>query len=119
MPNRNMPLTLISSLIDPHTLKPVMPSSERQTFFEQATSLPFHMSLVTDNSDVVTLDCPFCMQKNHLVQWVTPDEKGYAQPNFEFTCELCRQKFNKSSIGVRRFAEVISKRRTAQKAFLS
>jgi hypothetical protein len=112
-------LTLISSLIDAQTLEPTQPSAERQAFFERTTSLAFAMPLVTGRSDVVSLDCPFCLRKNHLVKWVADGEKGFAQPKFEYNCESCRQIFTKSNIGVRRFAEEVARMRAGQKVYLS
>lgn len=116
---RTMPLTLISSLIDPHTLNPIPVSAERGAFFEKNTTLKFSMALVTELSDVVTVDCPFCLQKNHLVKWVDADEKGFAEPKFGYTCESCEQVFTKSNIGVRRFAEEFTMRRTGKKVYIS
>lgn len=77
------------------------------------------MPLVTDLSDVVTLDCPFCLRRNHLVKWVAADKKGFAQPEFTYACESCHQWFTKSNIGIRRFAEEFSRRRAGQKVYIS
>ncbi|KIM29346.1 hypothetical protein M408DRAFT_23112 [Serendipita vermifera MAFF 305830] len=116
---QNMPLTLISSLIDSQTLEPIPPSKERLTYFETTTSLPFAFPLVTGISDVVSLDCPFCLQKNYQVKWISEEEKGYAQPHFEHTCEPCHEVFKRSDIGIRRFAEEVSRKRTGEKVYLS
>ncbi|KAG8809140.1 hypothetical protein FRC17_003598 [Serendipita sp. 399] len=114
-----MPLTLISSLIDAETLDPLPPSDERQTFFEQTSKLPYHISLVSDRSDVLTLHCPFCAHPNQLVRWIDDDEKGFAQTKFVHTCEKCRKPITKSKIGIRRFCEEVSRRRTGERVFIS
>lgn len=114
-----MPLTLVSSLINPQTLEPVPPSPEREAFFKNTTSLRFSAALITEFSDVVTVSCPFCLYKNRLVKWVDANEKGFAQPKFEYTCESCQQVFNKSNIGVKRFAEEFALRRAGKKVYIS
>jgi hypothetical protein len=114
-----MPLTLIPSLIDAQTLEPMQPSAERQAFFETTTSLKFAMPLVTDRSDALSLDCPFCLRKNDFVKWVAGGEKGFAQPKFQHNCLSCRQTFTKLNIGVRRFAEEETRRRANEKVYLS
>ncbi|KAG8812482.1 hypothetical protein FRC18_002927 [Serendipita sp. 400] len=114
-----MPLTLISSLIDPKTLDPLPPSDERQRFFEETTNLPYDMPLITKRSDVFTLDCPFCANTNQLVRWVADGEKGFAQPKFAHTCEICGESFRKSNIGVRRFCEEVTRRRAGDRVFIS
>lgn len=116
---QSMPLTLVSSLIDVQTLEAFPPSTERQSFWETTTSLPFAPPLVTGFSDVITLDCPLCLQKNHQVKWISDDEKGFAQPGFEYTCDTCHDVFNKSNVGVRRFTEEVTRRRAGEKVYLS
>jgi hypothetical protein len=114
-----MPLSLIASLIDAQTLEPVPPTEERQRFFEQTSFMPYEMPLVTDQSDAVSLDCPFCSTRNHLVRWVTADNKGFAQIDFEHRCESCGRTFKKKSIGIRRFSEEVSRKRAQQRMFIS
>ncbi|KAG8807416.1 hypothetical protein FRC17_004468 [Serendipita sp. 399] len=114
-----MPLTLISSLIDPETLDPLPPSDERLASFEQTSKTPYHFSLITDRSETLTLDCPFCAYTNQLVRWVNDDEKGFAQTKFEHKCEKCVLNFTKSNIGVRRFCEEVTRRRKGEQVFIS
>ncbi|KAG8834460.1 hypothetical protein FRC17_008682 [Serendipita sp. 399] len=112
-----LPLKLIASLIDPQTLDPLPPLEERRAQFEQITNLPYSMPIVTDRSDVLTLDCPFCVMSNQLVRWIDDDEKGFAQTNFTHICEHCGKSFTKSNIGVRRFCEEVTRRRTGERVF--
>ncbi|KAG8806593.1 hypothetical protein FRC17_004914 [Serendipita sp. 399] len=112
-----MPLALISSLIDSETLDPLPPSNERQDTFEQTAKLPYHISLVTDYSEALTLTCPFCAHPNQSVLWLNDGEKGYAQTQFEHSCEKCGSNFSKSNIGIRRFCEEITRRRTGERIF--
>ncbi|KAG8765202.1 hypothetical protein FRC15_007150, partial [Serendipita sp. 397] len=114
-----MPLTLISSLIDPQTLDPLPPSETRQLFFEQVSQMPYHMPMVTDYSDILTLNCPFCAHPNQSVRWVADGESGFAQTNFSHVCDQCGTSFNKSNIGVRRFCEEVTRRRTGERVFIS
>ncbi|KAG9042735.1 hypothetical protein FS842_002087 [Serendipita sp. 407] len=114
-----MPLTLISSLIDPQTLDPLPPSDKRQLFFEQVSQVPYHMPMVTEYSDILTLNCPFCAHPNQSVRWVADGESGFAQTKFSHTCEQCGESFNKSNIGVRRFCEEVTRRRTGERVFIS
>ncbi|KAG8785422.1 hypothetical protein FRC16_001948, partial [Serendipita sp. 398] len=115
----DMPLTLISSLIDPQTLDPLPPSEKRQLFFEQVSQMSYHMPLATDYSDVLTLNCPFCAHPNPSVRWVADGKSGFAQTKFSHTCEQCGESFNKSNIGVRRFCEEVTRRRTGERVFIS
>ncbi|KAG8772209.1 hypothetical protein FRC20_002851 [Serendipita sp. 405] len=114
-----MPLILISSLIDPQTLDPLPPSEKRQFFFEQVSQMSYHMPMVTDYSDILTLNCPFCAHLNQSVRWVADGESGFAQTKFSHTCEQCGESFNKSNIGVRRFCEEVTRRRTGERVFIS
>lgn len=118
-----MPITLVSSLIESQTLDPMTPTLERIEFFEKTSKQPFEFKLVTGHSDVIPtpMPCPMCSHLNHLVTWVAPGEKGFAQPHFAHTCEnmACRKVFTKGSIGVRRFSDEVSLRRTGQPVFLS
>ncbi|KAG8768001.1 hypothetical protein FRC15_005345, partial [Serendipita sp. 397] len=114
-----MPLTLISSLIDPHTFDPLPPSEEQQRFFEQTARVPWVMPLVTEKSDVLTLTCPFCAYVNHLVPWVADYDRGFAQPKFVHICDRCPRTFNKGQLGVRRFCEEVTRRRTGERVFIS
>lgn len=114
-----MPLTLVSSLIDPQTFDSITPTPERLAFFEGVSKQPFQFQLVTDYSDVVSIPCPFCINTNRLVKWVAPNDKGFAQPAFSHTCEVCGKEFTKSNIGVRRFSDEVVLRRTLQRVFIS
>lgn len=116
---QEMPLSLVSSLIDSQSLEALPPSSERQRFFEETTYLTFSVPLITEMSDTMTLDCPICKQKNHLVKWIAMDDKGFAQTKFEHRCESCNMVFTKSNIGVRRFADEVTLRRTGRKVYIS
>jgi transposase-like protein len=114
-----MPLTLLSTLIDPTTLKPIPPSDERERFFESTSGMPYEMPIVTGYSDTVSLRCPYCMQMNYLVKWITPTQQGYAQPNFSYCCEQCNKVFNKENMGIRRFAEEVTCKRAGEKVYIS
>ncbi|KIM24558.1 hypothetical protein M408DRAFT_27025, partial [Serendipita vermifera MAFF 305830] len=111
---QSMPLLLISSLIDAQTLEALPPSAERRGFFEATTSLPFAPPLVTSFSEVVALDCPFCLQKNHNIRWIAENERAFAQTQFEHQCEWCGGVFNKTNMGVRRFAAEVTWKRTGK-----
>jgi len=116
-----MSLTLVSSLIDQQTLEPLAPSPQRQAFWESTTSMPFVAPLTVDHSDTVQapVTCPFCLTPNHLVNWVAANERGFAQPNFEYRCESCRQLFTRKNIGIERFAVEVAKKRAGLKVYLS
>lgn len=79
----------------------------------------FSAEVVTEFSDVVTVNCPFCAYKNRLVSWVDANEKGFAQPKFEYTCQSCQKAFNKSNIGMKRFAEELTLRRMGKRVYIS
>ncbi|KAG8865591.1 hypothetical protein FRC20_009674 [Serendipita sp. 405] len=114
-----MPLTLISSLIDANTLEPLPPSEEQLEFFEYTTQIPYYTPINTDYSDVLTLRCPFCAYTNQLVRWVADNKKGFAQTKFSHVCEQCIKPFTKSNIGVRRFCEEVTRRRAGERVFIS
>jgi transposase-like protein len=114
-----MPVTLLSTLIHPTTLKPHPPSDGRKRFFESTSEMPYEMPLVTNNSDTLDLICPFCSRPNHLVKWVIPQGKGFAQPNFSYRCEYCKKVYTKSNMGVRRFAEEVFRKRAGEDIYIS
>ncbi|KAF8511640.1 hypothetical protein BU17DRAFT_97089 [Hysterangium stoloniferum] len=118
---QDMPLTLISSLIDPQSLEPLPPSAKRRRFFEDTTSWSFTPPLILDRSDTLSepLTCPRCLALNYSVKWVAAGEKGYAQPKFEHRCESCGDIFTKESIGIMRFAMELTKKREGQTVYLS
>ncbi|KAF8509063.1 hypothetical protein BU17DRAFT_56356 [Hysterangium stoloniferum] len=116
-----MSLSLISSLIDPQTLIPFTPSAERQEFFECTTSMPFTPPLIMNHSDTLSqpIPCPHCLVPNYLVKLVAADNKGFTQSRFEHLCERCRNPFTKESIGVKRFALELAKKRAGVVIHLS
>lgn len=121
--SRSMPLTLIASLIDPTTGEPVPPSAQRETFFETTSGLPFMYSFTTSTSDTVSLPCPCCNTINRGVKWITPEGNtagegaGFAEPNFVHQCEWCSEKFTRTVMGIRKFAEEVTRKRAMRKVY--
>lgn len=115
----SMPITLVASLIDTDTLEPLPPSDERETYFTKTASQPFISPLTTDYSDVFKLECPRCHHQNSLVRWLTSTNTGFAQPDFSHKCERCGVDFDKGAIGVRRFADEVTRRRANQRVYFS
>jgi hypothetical protein len=117
--SRGMSLTLLSNLIDTETLKPIPPSYKRRQFFETASGMSYDMPLVTNSSDTAPVNCPWCLQANHFVTWVNAQQQGFAQPNFSYNCQYCTKNFNKNNIGVRRFADEVSRKRAGETLYIS
>lgn len=121
----SMPLTLIASLVDPTTLDPVLPSSQREAFFETTAELPFMYNIKTTFDDVLTLTCPCCNTVNPTVLWITPTGEtpgkghGFAEPEFQHECDWCKRKFTRSMMGVRKFCEEFTRRRAQRKVFFA
>ncbi|CCA72245.1 hypothetical protein PIIN_06179 [Serendipita indica DSM 11827] len=113
----DMPLTLISSLIDGQSLDPLPPSTERQDIFERVTGLSWPLPLITEGSDCLSVPCPFCRTVNHLVRWIADGGLGYAQASFKHRCESCNKQFTKPNMGMRRFVDEVSMRRSGQRVF--
>ncbi|CAG7854222.1 SubName: Full=Uncharacterized protein {ECO:0000313/EMBL:CCA67541.1} [Serendipita indica DSM 11827] len=114
-----MPLTLIASLIDGQTLDPLPPSTERQQFFERMTKLSWYMPLSTESTETLCVYCPFCKNANPNVRWVTDHDTGYAQTKFTHLCQSCYKDFNKVALGMRRFVDEVSLRRSGSVVFFS
>jgi hypothetical protein len=109
----------MASLIELETLQPRKPSSERIEFFESSTGMPYTPPSV-NHSDVVTIRCPYCVAPTpHHVPWWDSEGTGYAQPGFKVTCSKCERAFNKEAMGVRRFCDEMSLRRTGSKLSFS
>ncbi|CAG7851190.1 SubName: Full=Uncharacterized protein {ECO:0000313/EMBL:CCA67541.1} [Serendipita indica DSM 11827] len=114
-----MPLTLIASLINGRTLDPLPPSAERQRFFERTTGLSWYMPLSTGYTETLSVFCPFCKNVNPSVRWVTDRDTGYAQTKFMQRCQSCYRDFNKVALGIRRFVDEVSLRRSGWAVFFS
>jgi hypothetical protein len=115
-----MPLTLIASLIDPETLAPLPPSSDREFFFESLSGLPFMYNFTTSKEDTVTLTCPCCDTVHNDVPWIIGAEggwKGFAEPSFAFECSLCSREFTGEMMGVRKFCEEVTRKRANRKVY--
>ncbi|PVG00356.1 hypothetical protein CPB86DRAFT_222091 [Serendipita vermifera] len=113
------PLHLIASLIDPETLDAYPPSTEREDYFAKHINDPFICPLITSTSDILSLPCPCCDKMAPKIPWITKDQKGFAQPFFAFTCRSCGKEFTKSMMGIRRFANEVTKKRARRKVHLS
>lgn len=121
-----MPLTLIASLIDPTTLEPALPSAQREAFFESISGLPFMYSITTSTSDVVSLVCPCCNTINPTVKWISSVEgngknkgTGFAEPKFEHECDWCKEKITRDKMGIRKFAEEVTRKRAGRKVYFA
>jgi hypothetical protein len=111
-------MTLISTLIDSTTLKPVPPSDERKQFFESTSGMPYDMPLVTNLSETLAISCPSCSQTNSL-QWATVEGRGFGQPKFQHQCEHCKMVYTKASMGIKRFAEEVARKRAGETVYIS
>jgi hypothetical protein len=110
---------LIASLIDPETLDAYPPSTEREDSFAKTVNEPFICPLSTSSSDILSLSCPCCDKTVTKVPWITRDQKGFAQPFFTFTCPDCKNPFTKSMMGIRRFADEVTRKRAKRKVYLA
>ncbi|PVG00354.1 hypothetical protein CPB86DRAFT_871885 [Serendipita vermifera] len=115
----SFPVQLIASLIDPDTLDAYPPSNERKTFFERITKEPFTLPLTTATSDILSLSCPCCDKTADKVPWATGEEKGFAQPGFIFPCSSCGKEFTKPMMGIRRFADEVTRKRAKRRVYFA
>ncbi|CAG8633747.1 10604_t:CDS:1 [Acaulospora colombiana] len=116
---RSMPVTLLATLIDSETLKPIPPSESQESLFITTSGMPYEMPLVTTSQETLSLTCPRCLENNSSVHWVTSSGQGFAQPNFSYKCEHCQVDFSKANIGIRRFSEEISRKRAGENVYIS
>ncbi|PVF99604.1 hypothetical protein CPB86DRAFT_813763 [Serendipita vermifera] len=116
---QSMPITLLATLINSTTLKPSTPSYPRRNLFQSVCGMPYDMPLITDWNETLNLTCPRCFGNNHWVRWITPEGQGFAQPNFAYKCEHCQIVFDKTHLGIRRFAEEISHKRAGESVYIS
>ena len=101
-----MPLTLIASLIDPHSLEPLQPSDERCSFFQSITSIEYSPPVTPDIDSAHNIQCPFCVKHKELsTRFWTESGTGWAQPNFKGVCPVSYQKFTKENMGIRKFCD--------------
>jgi hypothetical protein len=115
----SFPVQLVASLIDPDTLDAYPPSNERKEFFEGVAKEPFHLPFTTPTSDILSLSCPCCDKTADKVPWVTGEGKGFAQPGFIFTCSSCGKVFTKPMIGIRRFADEVTRKRAKRRVYFA
>ncbi|PVF99608.1 hypothetical protein CPB86DRAFT_282499 [Serendipita vermifera] len=116
---QSMPLTLLATLIDSETLKPIPPSDSRDEVFKISSGMAYEMPLITTLQETLSLTCPRCLGNNTSVHWITSEAQGLAQPNFNHKCEHCQVNFDKANLGIRRFAEEITRRRAGEKVYIS
>ena len=110
----------MASLIEPKTLQPSEPSTERREFFESTTDLPYAPPTGTELSDTIAVRCPCCVAPTrHHVPWWGSEGTGYAQPGFKVSCPECHKTFNKEAMGVRRFSDEVALRRTGSRLSFS
>ena len=70
--------------------------------------------------DTITVRCPCCVSPTQYhVPWWNSEGTGYAQPGFKVSCAECHKTFNKEAMGVRRFCDEITLRRTGSKLSFS
>ncbi|PVF99605.1 hypothetical protein CPB86DRAFT_282277 [Serendipita vermifera] len=115
----NMPLTMLATLIDSETLKPVPPSGPREETFRTISGMPYQMPFVTTSQETFNLTCPRCLGSNSSVHWFTPEGQGFAQPDFSHKCEHCQINFDKANLGIWRFAEEVSRKRAGENVYIS
>jgi DNA-directed RNA polymerase subunit RPC12/RpoP len=110
---------LLATLIDSNTLKSIPPSDPREKLFETRSGIPYKMPLVTSFHETLNLTCPRCSGNNSSVHWVTLEGQGFAQPNFSYKCEHCKIDFDQANLGIRRFAEEVSRKRAGEHVYIS
>lgn len=116
---QNMPVTLLATLIDSSTLKPIPPSYPREQLFQTTCGMPYEMPVVTDWNETLSLTCPRCLGNNYFVRWITFEGQGFAQPNFAYRCEQCQVVFHRTTLGIRRFADEVSRKRAGENVYIS
>jgi hypothetical protein len=115
-----MPITLIASLIDPHTLEPLEPSEERRSFFHSITGIEYSLPMTRNLPSTRKIQCPFCVKRirSSIYYW-TAEKTGWAQPNFKSKCLVCNQTFTKENMGIRKFCDELALKRAGEKIFFS
>jgi len=115
-----MPITLIASLIDPHTLEPFGPSEERRDFFQAITQSEYSPPMTPDLSSTCNIRCPFCVDQTEFtpLYW-NAYGTGWAQPNFNGICPVCYQTFTKENMGIRKFCDELALKRAGGQMFFS
>lgn len=115
-----MPITLVASLIDPHTLEPFEPSEERRAFFQSATNTEYSPPVIPDLDFAHTMRCPLCVDRTELsIRYWNVTGTGWAQPNFKVTCPVCYQAFTKETMGIRKFCDELALKRAGGRIFFS
>ncbi|KAG8952409.1 hypothetical protein FRC00_006770, partial [Tulasnella sp. 408] len=104
----SLPLMQLAGSIDSDTLLPHPPSERQVAAFTAFTNQPFECPLNTTSDETVRIRCPDCSQPN-TVPWITYKGDGFAQRGFECMCNKCQFKFNRETLGVRKFYEDMEK----------
>jgi hypothetical protein len=115
-----MPITLIASLIDHHTLDPMQPSNERRGFFRSITSMEYSPPVTPDLSSTRDIQCPFCVDHNEFsTSYWNASGTGWAQPNFKGVCPYCHQQVIKENMGVRKLCDELALKQAGGRVFFS
>jgi len=114
-----MPITLVASLIDPHTLEPMQPSDERHEFFRSITSTEYSPPVTPDLDSDRKMQCPFCADHEFSARYWDASGTGWAQPNFKGVCPNCQQDFTKESMGIRKLCDELALKRAGGRIFFS
>jgi len=115
-----MPITLIASLIDPHTLDPAQPSDERRRFFELITATEYSPPMAPDFNSARNIQCPYCAkQTGFSTRYWNASGTGWAQPNFKGICPICYKEFMKENMGIRKFCDELALKRAGGRIFFS
>jgi hypothetical protein len=115
-----MPITLIASLIDPHTLEPLEPSEERRSFFHSITGVEYSAPVTPDLTLARNIQCPCCVERTRFdLYWWSATGTGWAQPNFKGYCFVCHQTFTKEHMGIRKFCDELALKQAGGKIFFS
>ena len=115
-----MPITLIASLIDPHTLDAMQPSDERRSFFASITSTEYSPPITPDLYSTRDIQCPRCPNyTGSSTYYWNASGTGWAQPNFKGLCPMCSQEFTKENMGIRKFCDELALKRAGGRIFFS
>ena len=117
-----MPIALVASLINPHSLEPLQPSSARRSFFHSVTGITYSPPVLFDPDSVraANVRCPFCVNLTEIrTDYWTASGTGWAQPNFKGACPVCHRDFTKEVLGIRKFCDDLAWKRAGGTIFFS
>jgi len=95
------PLVPIKRLIDVDKLE-IVPTTEQTTLWESCTGTQFTISMHTDTSDTIDINCPGCLS-TLSVSWTNSTNTGFGQIGFSNICTHCAMAVTRESLCVARF----------------